>query len=112
MGARRCIHCSDELCDDDPTRDIITGETFCGANPDSDRHEPERCPECGGYGWTDIHHASTDAVIGGRPCSRLDDPEWHPPATPVPLQIQDVPGHHPDCDGTCNHEHPDGCPPF
>lgn len=39
--ARRCKWCSDELSDDDPTVDIITGESFCGANPDSDQHEPE-----------------------------------------------------------------------
>lgn len=39
--ARRCKWCSDQLDDDDLTVDIITGESFCGANPDSDRHEPE-----------------------------------------------------------------------
>lgn len=39
--ARRCLHCSDELSDADPTISIATGEAFCGANPDSDRHVPE-----------------------------------------------------------------------
>jgi len=32
-----CVHCSDPL--DADGRDLITGETFCGANPSSDRHE-------------------------------------------------------------------------
>lgn len=32
-----CIHCSDPL--DSDGRDLETGETFCGANPNSDKHE-------------------------------------------------------------------------
>ena len=35
----RCKHCSDPL--DENGGDLYDGETFCGANPDSDRHEPE-----------------------------------------------------------------------
>lgn len=34
-----CIHCSDPL--DDEGRDLITGETFCGANPGNDQHETQ-----------------------------------------------------------------------
>jgi hypothetical protein len=38
---RRCRHCSDELDDNDPPVSTATGEASCGANPDTDRHEPE-----------------------------------------------------------------------
>lgn len=34
------------------------------------------------------------------------------PAVPVPLAAYIVPGHHPDCDGTCGHTYPYGCSPF
>jgi hypothetical protein len=109
---RRCIHCSDELTKDDPPVSLAANEVSCGANPDGVFHEPERCPECDGYGWVDTFDKSTDAVIGGFACSLLGDPKWHAPAAPVPRQIAVVPGHHPDCDGTCKHTYPDGCPPF
>lgn len=32
-----CIHCDDPL--DNEGRDLITGEKFCGANPDGDEHD-------------------------------------------------------------------------
>lgn len=35
----RCKHCSDPLGSDGT--DLIDGQTFCGANPDNDQHEPE-----------------------------------------------------------------------
>ena len=35
----RCKHCSDPL--NEKGGDLITGETFCGANPGNDQHEPE-----------------------------------------------------------------------
>lgn len=44
-----CVHCSDPL--DEDGRDLITGETFCGANPNNDKHQsPDDKPECPGHG--------------------------------------------------------------
>lgn len=75
--------------------------------------EPDpNCWSCLDYGYIETFHPSTDARMGSLPCPDLNDPKRHPPATPVPLQVTTVPGHGPDCDGTCDYKYPDGCPPF
>lgn len=112
MTARRCIHCSDELTKDDPPKSVATGEVSCGASPDSIFHEPERCPECDGYGDVEIYDASTDGIIGSRRCTLLGDPKWHSPLPWVSPPVATVSGHQPGCDGTCNFGYPDGCAPF
>lgn len=92
--------------DDEPCR----GVDF---DKDDEPCEPDfRCGWCDDYGWLYIYDQRTDAIIGTRPCPRLNDPLWHPPATPVPLAAPVVMqlGHDPGCDGTCGY--PDGCPPF
>lgn len=67
------------------------------------------CWDCLNTGAIDIHHHSTDAVIGWRPCPSLNNKRKHPPATPVPLAVTTVAAHTPECDGSgrinC-------CPPF
>lgn len=92
---RLCRHCSDPLDSKDPSIDLITGESFCGANPHFNRHETEHggdvvglwwqetsCPDCQGDRWIDIFDNSMDGVIGSRKCER-DHPE--PPPPPVNL---------------------------
>jgi hypothetical protein len=68
-----------------------------------------RCWSCMGYGYIEICHPSTDAVIGHRPCPDLNNPKRHPPAEPVPVAVAVVPAHLPQCTGEgsalC-------CPPF
>lgn len=100
---RRCTWCSDELTDL-TIRPVstVTGLAFCGANPDPefDDHEPERCPECDGQGSVDFYD-NNDARVGGRACSLIDNPHWHPPAPPTP--VSPVKPH--KCNGLC-------CPPF
>ena len=74
--------------------------------------EPDpNCGSCDDYGFIYLYHASTDAILGTRPCPDLGDPDRHPPVAPVPLNvITTALGHDPGCDGTCGYS--GGCPPF
>lgn len=107
---RLCRHCSDPLDSKDPSVDLVTGESFCGANPHFNRHETEHggdvtmcwwqrtsCPSCEGYGYVELFHPSTDALIGSRDC-----PETHPAPPPPPVSL--VKAHY--CDD------PNHCCPF
>lgn len=67
-----------------------------------------RCWWCMDYGLIEIFHPSTDALIGHQKCPRLGHPKYHPPRTPVPLQVVTGPAHLPGCTG----EDPWCCPPF
>lgn len=109
-GAHHCAYCSDELTEDRPPVSTATGEAFCGATPDGDRHVPEyggdvvacwwqktSCPACDGERVITIYDNSTDAPVGWRNCD-YDHPA--PPPPPVSL----VKAHY--CDDF-NH-----CPPF
>lgn len=67
------------------------------------------CPECNGELSVTFYDNSTDGAIGGRACEQKHP---DPPPPSVPDRAATVPGHQPDCDGTCNFGYPDGCPPF
>lgn len=101
---------------------MIDGDEPCRGVYDEDDEpseppEPEfTCYSCMDFGYIAYYHASFDYPIGSDPCPELGNPDRHPPAAPVPVQVTTmlgrVPGHDAGCDGACNYGYPDGCPPF
>jgi hypothetical protein len=95
--------------DDEPCRGVDCDPNYEPSEPlDSDPN----CGSCDDYGFIYLYHASTDAILGTRPCPDLGDPVRHPPAAPVPVAapVITVLGHDLGCDGSCSY--PSGCPPF
>jgi hypothetical protein len=96
--------------DDEPCRGVLPDD-YEPTEPDGPEYA---CTTCEDLGYV-ARYDNRDAETGADDCPWLADPERHPPSTPVPLattMLGRVPGHDPECDGTCNYGYPNGCPPF
>lgn len=62
------------------------------------------CPECEGYGYTEVFHPSTDALIGTRTCTQKH-PAPPPPPPPAPAKHLEGCNGEDKIIGIC-------CPPF